>query len=122
MPPELGRAAASSANVRAPKRERTPPRTQNARTTAGLPRYLAMMAGDRKMPLPRMMPTMTAEPPQNPMRRGNSEGMGEISPQFAGRGAENRPGPERENRGLSGSSLAGQEGPRSLELNSATGT
>src|SRR5579862_9766276 len=112
MPPELGRAAASSANVRAPKRERTPPRTQNARTTAGLPRYLAMMAGDRKIPLPRMMPTMTAEPPQNPIRRGNSEDMGVISPQTRRGGVENRPAPERARLG---SPLAGQGRGGSLE-------
>src|SRR5882672_3086783 len=78
MPPERGNIAASSEYTSAPKRERRPPTTQSQRISAGLPISFAIWGGVWKMPLPMMMPTMIADPPQNPIRRGRSPDMRAI--------------------------------------------
>src|SRR5262245_33885227 len=84
MPPDFGYMVASSAQVRAPQSEIAPPATQRTRISVGLPICLAISGGVRKMPLPMMMPTMIADAPQKPMRRGRSPGRGGVGDALVG--------------------------------------
>src|ERR1043166_9651865 len=74
MPPDRGNIVPSSAYDKAPKRDRTPPMTQRARISTGLPISPAISRGTLKIPLPTMIPTMIAEPPQKPILLGRSFG------------------------------------------------
>src|SRR5882757_1683552 len=70
MPPERGKAPASSAIVRAPNRAMTPPRIQQRMTGPGSCSWAATVAGTRKIPLPMVTPTRTATALRRPIWRG----------------------------------------------------
>src|SRR5579863_8943279 len=59
MPPERGKAPASSAIVSAPQSATIPPNTQHRMIIAGACSCAATVAGTRKIPLPIVMPTDT---------------------------------------------------------------
>src|SRR5580700_2331548 len=65
-------AAPSSANDKAPKRERTAPTIQAAKTTETKRPSRAISAGLRKMPVPIMVPTTMAPEAQAPRPRTSS--------------------------------------------------
>ena len=65
-------AAPSSATDRAPKREIIPPTIQRPRVSIGEWIVAAIVAGTRKMPEPRMAPTLTMVVSPRPRARFNS--------------------------------------------------
>src|SRR6266487_3279803 len=62
----------SSARASAPQRLTRPNPIQRARMETGSPTSLARVKGFRKTPLPIVMPTISAKPPQKPMTRSRS--------------------------------------------------
>src|SRR6185369_9282847 len=66
----------SSARASAPHRLTTPKPTQRARIATGSPTSWASVYGLRKTPLPIVIPTMRAKPPQNPITRCRSSRAG----------------------------------------------
>ena len=82
-PPASGIAAPSSANAKAPKRERTPPTIQAAKTTETLRPSRAISAGFRKIPVPIMVPTTMAAEAQGPRPRTSSRRFSLINLQNA---------------------------------------
>ena len=62
----------SSATASAPQRLTSPKPTHSPRITAGSPTSRARVCGLRKMPLPMVIPTITARPPQKPMTRARA--------------------------------------------------
>ena len=66
-PPVRGSIELSSATVRAPQMLMRPNATQSAMMMSGLGTRPAIVGGVRKMPLPMVMPTMSAVPLEKPM-------------------------------------------------------
>jgi hypothetical protein len=66
-PPVRGSIELSSATVRAPQMQMRPNATHNAMMRRGFGTSAAIVGGVRKMPLPMVMPTMSAVPLEKPM-------------------------------------------------------
>src|SRR5581483_12416546 len=76
IPPDRGRAPASSAIVSAPLSAIRPPNTQAISTAPGAWSCEATLAGTRKIPLPMVTPTRTATAPSSPTVRGSRSPQG----------------------------------------------
>ena len=74
MPPVCGKAPAISANVRAPQSASAPPTTHTESSGTGPGSRSVMLAGERKMPEPIVVPMTTATALQSPNRRGSADG------------------------------------------------
>ena len=74
MPPVCGKAPATSACVSAPHKASAPPTIQIEKSGSGPGSRSAMLAGERKMPEPIVVPMTTATALHKPSRRGSAEG------------------------------------------------
>ena len=74
MPPVCGNAPAISASVNAPHMANAPPTIHTESNGNGPGNRFVILAGDRKIPEPMVVPMTTAMALQRPSRRGSAEG------------------------------------------------
>src|SRR3954471_22544777 len=74
MAPVWGNAPATSASASAPQSAGAPPTTQTVSRGSGPGKRVAILAGDRKMPEPIVVPMTTATALHKPRRRGSADG------------------------------------------------
>ena len=74
MPPVCGKAPAISASVSAPQSASAPPTTHTESRGSGPGSRSVMLAGERKIPEPIVVPMTTATALHSPNRRGSADG------------------------------------------------